>query len=165
MSNSADQPLYMWSIDEATDVVTKQELASGRTWSWKVKPRPKKTKCSPSNKISIQKIADAGHKVRVRHFRWAYYLGTLERVTARKLASNFKPRPIVVPSSFRKDPLYSLLPRGGYTHITIKTKDDKYVCLSSECSPHDPFCYAKGVEKALERLSHYELEYLGLIGI
>jgi hypothetical protein len=165
MSNNADQPQYLWSIDEATGIVTKQELSSDRTWTWKVKPRPKKAKCSPKNGVSIQKIADAGHKVRVRHFRWAYYLGTMERASGRNTGVSFKPRPIVIPSSFRRDPLYSLLPKGGYTHITIRTKDDEYVCLSSECSPIDPFCYTTGVEKALERLTHYELEYLGLLAI
>jgi hypothetical protein len=163
MNNLDNQPLYMWVMDDSTGAVTKTEFASGRTWSWVPKPRPKKAKCSPRNDASIQKIADAGHKVRVRHLRWAYYLGIGEKTrTARGKVTDYSNRAIVVPSSFRRDPLYVFLPKGGYTHITIKTKDNNYLCLSSECSTKDPFCYATGVEKALERLTNDELRYLGI---
>ncbi len=163
MSNTDNQPLYMWVMDEATGAVTKTELASDRTWTWVPKPRPSKAKCSPKNGVSIQAIADAGHKVRVRHLRWAYYLGIGERTrNMRNTGKDYANRAIVVPSSFRRDPLYLLLPKGGYTHITIKTKDNNYVCLSSECAINDPFCYTTGVEKALERLTDDELRYLGI---
>jgi hypothetical protein len=165
MNNLDNQPLYMWVMDDSTGTVTKTEMASGRTWTWTPKPRPSKAKCSPKNGVSIQAIAEAGHKVRVRHLRWAYYLGTNERT--QMLRSNrekrvYNYRPIVVPSSFRRDPLYVLLPKGGYTHITIKTKENKYICLSSECATNDPFCYTTGVEKALERMTRDEVRYLGI---
>lgn len=159
MSKKLKSETYTWAIDESTEVVTKTDNASGASWSWKVKHRPSKARCNPSNNVSIQKIHEAGHNVRVRHLRWAYYLASEEKFNSSR---RHAPRAIVIPSAFRKDPFYHTLPKGGYTHITIKTKRGDYICVSSECSKEDPFCYTKGVEKALERLSKLELNYLGV---
>jgi len=162
MSNKyKDSALYSWTYDEDTKEVTKLEKDTGKVWKWIAKPRPRGPRCNPSNGVTIEKLQQAGHSVRIRHLRWAHYIGINE--FAHKKAQ-YITHPICVPSTFRKDPLYNFLPKGGYTHIVIKPKSsiDKYICLSSECSKDDPFCYALGVEKALERLTSFELGYLGL---
>lgn len=156
---------YTWEFNEKTQEVTKTNKLSGQVYVWKAKPRPKGPKCNPSNGATIEKLQEAGHSVRVKHFRWAEYAAIHDSFIKKKKSLDFtaKPHPICVPSTFRKDPMYYFLPRGGYTHVVIKPKNsDKYICLSSECSTKDPFCYAIGVEKALERLSSFELGYLGL---
>jgi hypothetical protein len=165
MSNKyKDNPLYSWTFDAGTNEVTKLEKDTGKVWKWISKPRPKGPRCNPSNGVTIEKLQKAGHSVRIKHFRWAMYLALNEHTSKKGRAFNFESHAICVPSTFRKDPLYRLLPKGGYTHIVIKPKSsvDKYICLSSECSKDDPFCYALGVEKALERLTSFELGYLGL---
>lgn len=154
--------MYSWKMDESTGMVTKTENSTGETWSWQHKARPAKAKCEASNGITVQKIQEAGNKVRVRHLRWAYYMSNADLLKYSRRMLTLIRRKIVVPSSFRRDPLYRLLPKGGYTHVTIKTSAGGYVCLSSECSEEDPFCYVKGVEKALERLSDVEIAYIGL---
>ena len=161
MSKYKNSELYTWKFDKSTGIVTKTEISTGNNWSWVPKPRPVKAVCAPKNGVTVDMLSKAGNKVRVRHLRWAAYLGHEEHVS-KKYGGFFLSRMIVVPSSFGKDPLYLLRPKGGYTHITIKTDMGKYVCISSECSLEDPFCYRKGVEKALERLTDYELAELGI---
>lgn len=154
---------YTWSFDEDAQEVTKKHIISGKTWTWTARARPKGPKCNPSNGATIQKLQDAGHSVRIRHLRWARYAALNDVRKKNKRELEYDSRVICVPSTFRKDPLFAFLPKGGYTHIVIKPKgSDKYICLSSECSKNDPFCYALGVEKALERLTSFELGYLGL---
>lgn len=157
--------MYSWSIDEVSKEVTKRNNATGETWTWEAKERPKGPRCNPSNGVTIKKLQEAGHSVRIKHLRWASYLAINDGMKKRKKKSEleFETHTICVPSTFRKDPLYAFQPKGGYTHIVIKPKGhDKYICLSSECSKEDPFCYALGVEKALERLTSFEMGYLGL---
>jgi hypothetical protein len=157
---------YSYSMDDITGLVTKLENTTGETWTWKAKARPEGPKCNPSNGVTIAKLQEAGHSVRVRHFRWAYYaplLDNVKRLRKSKQVYLDAPHAICVPSTFRQDPMYSFSPKGGYTHIVIKPKSsDKYICLSSECAKSDTFCYATGVEKALERLTSFEMGYLGL---
>ncbi len=153
--------LYTWEYNEVLGTVTKTEIATGNNWVWVPKPRPSKAVCAPNNHISVAQLAEAGNKVRVRHFRWAYYLPHGEYMI--KKDGETYHRLIVVPSSYRRDPAYALYPKGGYTHITAKTKTGDYVCASSDCSIEDAFCYRKGVEKALERLSSYDLAILGIM--
>jgi hypothetical protein len=121
--------------------------------------RQKPEKMKSSKGLTVEKLAALGHKVRIRHFRYALY----RTQETRKVGHDgfFEIRPIVVPSTFRHDPMYQLLPKGGYTHITIQDKNGKYYCLSSACNEEDSFCYNTGVITALDRLSEKELDELG----
>ena len=143
--------------------VRKMLDGSGREWTWKsLSDFRKKSTFSASNGVTMKMLQEAGHSVRVKHLRWAIYMGLGERTAGRSAKAQKVLRAIVVPSTFRKDPMYTLLPKGGFTHISIKTPEGKYICLSSECSDNDPFCYQQGMAKALERLSRYDINLLKL---
>jgi hypothetical protein len=139
---------YITTLDTASGQFTRVEQATGRSWTWQTRERPGKTVHSSKNGVTIEKLAQAGNSVRVKHFRWALY------APYRKSAprDNELFRAMVVPSTFRQSRLYDLLPKGGYTHVIIKTKEGEYYMTSSECSENDPFCYAAGVAAALDRL-------------
>ena len=111
-----------------------------------------KTKKVSAKGLTIEKLTALGHKVRIRHFRYALY-------HAHWGEGGIKP--IVVPSTFRRDPMYTLLPKGGFTHITIQTNRDVYYCLSSSCNEEDSFCYNTGIVTALDRLTEDDLATLG----
>lgn len=115
-----------------------------------MKQKPEKLKSSKG--LTVEKLTALGHKVRIRHFRYALYHSHW---------GEGKIKPIVVPSTFRHDPMYTLLPKGGFTHITIQTDKDVYYCLSSACNEEDAFCYNTGVVTALDRLTADDLAALG----
>lgn len=154
-------PDYLTVVSADGHLFKRTHLPSNKTWVWTSRERPAKRIPRARNKVTIELLQEAGHKVRVKHFRLATYLGQNELVR-KKEAHKFEFRVIVIPSSFRKDVMYRILPKGGYTHISIKNKDNKYICVSSECSEEDPFSYAAGVASALERLTRTELELLGI---
>jgi hypothetical protein len=150
---------YKYEYCPSTKKVTKTNTITGEEWSWFPRPRPGKVVCNPSNGVTIQKLVEAGNNVRVKHLRLALYWAQPHAI-GRNTTSSM--RVIVVPSSFRKDPNYHLLPKGGFTHVVIKRPNGEYICVSSECSEDDPFCYNMGVCVALERLTPTELQLLGL---
>lgn len=152
---------YQTYYDPATERFTRTHKESGRTFAWYARERPKKPVFKANNGVTVQIIEDAGHEIRVKHLRWALYIGQTERAR-RGRQYEYELHPICVPSTFRKDPMYKLLPKGGYTHISIKTPEGRYICVSSECSEEDPFCYQLGTVKALERLSREDIQLLQL---
>ena len=152
---------YKTYYDSVTQLFTRTHAESFRTFSWYARDRPGKPVFLAKNGVTIDMLEAVGHKLRVKHFRWALYLGQNERPKKGK-AHDYELRAICVPSTFRKDPMYRLLPKGGYSHISIKTPEGKYICVSSECSEEDPFCYQLGMVKALERLSERDLELLNV---
>lgn len=154
----AVQYSFMYDVD--TRVVTKQDPRTGASWTYASRPKIGKALFTASNGVSVAKLQAAGHNVRVKHLRWAIYWGQNSLLINRKKDSSY--RTIVVPSTFRKDPNYMLLPKGGYTHVVIKTPDNAYICVSSECAVEDPFCYNLGVATALERLSTADIKKLNL---
>lgn len=158
--NKADNSQEKYTTEVTpSGLCVRTEVATGIKWSWFVRPPKVKPMFTAKNNVTLKILEDAGHNVRVKHFRWALYLGHNERLSNHQRHTL---RPIVVPAIFRKDPMYTLLPKGGYTHISIKTALG-YICVSSECAEEDPFCYQLGVVKALERLTVTELRLLGLV--
>ena len=148
---------YITVFDEQTKQFTRTDTSTGRTWSWYGRNRPTAPKYYAKNGITIEKLQAAGNSVRIKHLRWALYLPQFD-----VRGHNRRPlgRAIVVPSSFRSDPMYVFLPKGGYTHIVIKHKTGNYICVSSECAEDDSFCYAAGVATALDRLTPTEIKLL-----
>jgi hypothetical protein len=149
---------YTTVFDEENKRFVRTDLSTGQTWSWPYKKRPSRKKHTvSSNGVTLEKLTKAGHKVRIRHFRYATY----------NPHDSFRglfraDRETVVPSTFRHSPYYRLSPKGGFTHITIQITDTDYICLSSECSTKDPFCYNSGITIALSRLTQYDLHRLEL---
>jgi hypothetical protein len=149
---------YSTVFDEQNNCFVKTEKVTGKSWTWPYKDRPsRKTQLVSSNGVTLDKITAAGFKVRIRHFRYAVY-----NPQNSSIGLYVGLREIVVPSTFRHSPYYKLCPKGGFTHITIQMADQDYICLSSECSKKDPFCYNTGIATALSRLSNHDLNRLGL---
>lgn len=149
---------YNTVFDEQTNRFVKTDKVTGKSWSWPYKERPsRKTHTVSSNGVTIDKLTAAGFKVRIRHLRYALYTPSDSFMGLYKGV-----RELVVPSTFRLSDYYKLQPKGGFTHITIHMKDQGYICLSSECSKKDPFCYNTGIATALSRLNPYDLNRLGL---
>jgi hypothetical protein len=151
---SKEKKNYKYEYNPSNNIVTKTDVDTGNTWEYLSRPRPSKLVCPTKNGVTIEKLQAAGNNVRVKHLRWAIYLGQSH--------VNSTIRLIVVPSTFRKDPNYYFTPKGGYTHVVIRKPSGEYVCVSSECSSDDPFCYAVGVSTALDRLLPEEIEALGV---
>lgn len=140
--------------------VLKTDELTGTGYSWEPRVRKVRLKRKASNGVTIESLEQAGHKVRIKHFRWATY-EEFRYVPDKRDPASGTARGIVVPSVFRKDPAYTLAPNGGYTHIVITHgKSGKVFCVSSECSQEDPFCYSKGVAAAFERLSAEDISHL-----
>jgi hypothetical protein len=149
---------YSTVFDEQSNRFVKTDKVTGKSWSWPYKERPsRKTHTVSSNGVTIDKLTAAGFKVRIRHLRYALYIPNDSFI-----GLYIGVREIVVPSTFRYSPHYKLQPKGGFTHITINMKDQDYICLSSECSKKDPFCYNVGIATALSRLTAGDLSRLGL---
>ena len=159
-SNSTENSEYTTTFDENIKLFTRTHNASGVKWAWYARERPKRTTPVARNGMTIAKLQQAGNSVRVKHLRWALYLPHY-RTWARS-SGHPEAKKIVVPSSLRQDPMYVFLPKGGYTHIIIKNPEGKYICLSSECSDKDSFCYASGVAAALDRMTPLEMSLLGV---
>lgn len=106
------------------------------------------------NGVTIDKLKSAGNVVKIKHIRFAKYTRLKSHLKNNQPTAT---RTIAIPSTFRKDPNYTVLPKGGYTHITIKTPKDVYICVSSECSPEETFCYRRGITEALDRLTSDEI--------
>lgn len=141
--------------------MTKTDVTTGEEWNYMSRPRQGKASFTASSGITVDKLTAAGNSVRVKHLRYAVYHGLNEKLINKK-DYDFQLRKIVVPSTFRRDTMYALLPKGGFTHVVIKHSSGKYICVSSECSEEDPFCYSKGVATALERLTKLDMELLGV---
>ena len=143
MQNNED-PNWVTTYNEHTNSFTRVDK-DGCSWTWRARPRPTKPVLVAKNGLTIQKLQEAGNSVRVKHLRWAMYWPHYDK-------RRYLGRALVVPSTFRGDPSYKFLPKGGYTHVVIKDKAGNYVCVSSECAEDDTFCYAAGVAAALDRL-------------
>lgn len=109
------------------------------------------------NGVTIDRLKAAGHVVKIKHIRFATYARLKHHLKNNQPNST---RTIAIPSTFRKDPSYTVLPKGGYTHITIKTPTEEYFCVSSECSLDETFCYRRGIVEALDRLTNDEIDVL-----
>jgi hypothetical protein len=123
--------------------------------------KPKKSNVpvyQTNNGVTLDLLKSKGHIVKIKHIRWAIYTQLQQHLRNNQPVSM---RAIAIPSTFRKDENYLVLPKGGFTHITIKTKDNQYFCVSSECSSEETFCYRRGICEALNRLSKYDLQTLG----
>lgn len=158
---------YVTVYDDARGLMVKTDTHGFGQWVWKPSKKKVKKDYTPKNGWSVQKLVEAGCVVSVFHFRWATYGKHSTMKDEFKFApytskAMFAPqRLIVVPSSFRKDPDYTLSSHGGYTHVRIR-RGDLEVCVSSECALEDVFCYKFGVKAALERLGYPELSVLSL---
>lgn len=151
---------YNTVFDEQNNCFIKTDKISGKSWKWPYKDRlSRKNPTVSSNGVTLQKLAKANYKVRIRHFRYASY-NPGDSFNFRELFKTA--REIIVPSTFRNSPYYKLAPKGGFTHITIRVSDKDYICLSSECSKKDPFCYNTGIAVALSRISGHDLARLSL---
>lgn len=154
MSNKEDRrnTQYVFSQDPNSARVNKLDTDTGLTYCWLPRSRSQRDTKSytESNKKIIEALHALGYHVRIRHFRWATY--QQQRELFKKNTREYFARTIVVPSTFTKNPMYTILPKGGYTHITVKDSNDQVLCASSECSVEEPFCYAAGVAEALRRL-------------
>jgi len=154
MSNKEDRrnARYVFSQEPDSVRVSKLDTVTRHTYCWM--PRnsiQRQTKnYKESNKKIIVALQTSGYHIRIRHFRWAIY--QQQREIFNKDTREFFARTIVVPSTFVKNPMYNILPRGGYTHITVKDSNGQFLCASSECSIEEPFCYSVGVAEALRRL-------------
>jgi hypothetical protein len=157
MSKKQKTAQYTYSYNPSNNLVVKTELATGNTWEYLSRPKPTTPDNTPANGVTVEVLQNAGHNVRVKHLRWALYWA---HDPLRHNKQGMVSRMMIVPSTFRKDPNYMLLPKGGFTHVVIKKKDNSYVCVSSECSSDDPFCYSAGVARALERLSPRDIKEL-----
>lgn len=111
------------------------------------------------NGVTVELLKSLGHVVKIKHIRWAMY-SQLKMHLKNNQFNSF--RSIPIPSTFRKDPNYLVLPKGGCTHITIKSPTDNYYCVSSECSMDETFCYRRGICEALDRLDEETLAKLGV---
>jgi hypothetical protein len=130
-------------------------------WVWlNRKPERVPVDYTPSHGVTLDQIIKQGHKVRVSHLRYANYARTKPEFDGGRKKRQEEKRFLVVPASFRHSGDFSLSPFGGYTHVHIKTKGGKHICVSSECSIEDNFCYRCGVKEALERLNAKELAQL-----
>jgi hypothetical protein len=164
-----EETTYTTTYDEQTNSFTRVHK-DGCSWTWRARPKPVKPVFAAKNGLTIQKLQEAGNSVRVKHLRWALYLPlydvyrkSINRNSSARLDaphSYIASRALVVPSTFRSDPMYIFLPKGGYTHLVIKHKSGRYICVSSECSEDDPFCYAAGIAVALDRLTPSEINLL-----
>lgn len=154
--NERYSTIYHDSSVERLDNLTNTVIAR-----WEKKPKKNNVpKYETKNGVTIDKLKALGHVVKIKHIRWATY----DRIkTCLKNRVGSFVRIIPIPSTFRKDSHYHVLPKGGSTHITIKTKDDNYVCVSSDCSMDETFCYRRGITEALDRLDSLDLSLLGLL--
>ena len=157
--SAEDDARYTTSFDERIKLFTRVDNHTGETWAWYAREKPKQIVHTAKNGVTVAKLQAAGNNVRVKHLRWALYLPSTTAYSRRQATS----RAIVVPSTFRSDPMYAFLPKGGYTHVVIKHPSGKYICTSSECSEEDSFCYAAGVASALGRLTVLERGLLGVL--
>lgn len=156
--NRRDQSNYETNYYPETGVYVRVDKTTGASWTWSKREKKKRTQAVASNGATIEKLVKAGNKVRIRHMRYA------------TCTNMFNPRTghtpdIVVPSTFRYDDKYYLRSKGGFTHITIQTRDGDYFCYSSQCDKRDTFCYSTGIAKALEKISDYMLEKLYGTGV
>lgn len=162
MSKQNKQKTYVFDYNTETNIVTKTDPDTGNSWLYPSRPKQSSPVCKAKNGVTIKDIQDAGFSVRVKHLRYAWYMPhLLAKKHVRYIPVN-EIRLMVVPSTFRKDINYTFVPHGGFTHIVIKTQDGEYICVSSECAPDDPFCYAAGVASALDRLTRADRLVLGL---
>jgi hypothetical protein len=161
MSKKKKEHNYTDTYNPSTNKVTRLDTVSGETWEYFPRPKIVAEEYMAKNGVTVDSLIAAGNKVRVKHLRYALYMGLNEKLVNKK-RRDYELREIVVPSTFRKDPMYTLLPKGGYTHVVIQHSSGKYVCVSSACSKEEPFCYARGVATALDRLSKFEMSVLGV---
>ena len=154
MSNK-DQSKYITTHYPESSTYVRVDKETGASWTWKERPfKCLRTKRVAFNGVTVDKLTARGNKVRVRHFRHAIYHGGPSKI----IGNSFLLMRMVVPSTFRHDVMYQILPKGGYTHITVQTEDGEYYCYSSVCHIDDPFCYSTGIATALERISPAELK-------
>lgn len=138
-------------------------VADGKQIRYKQSKKFKLPKASgvADNRLSVEGIRRAGHKISVQHYR-AFYSHDVDRIIY--LPKNTK---------YLRDPDLLLLPHGGYTRIaltlavskstpfkvTTLEKEEEGICygdtlyMTSHCSELDLFCYKTGVRQALDRVS------------
>lgn len=155
MSKKKTKNTYTFEYNPSNNLVTKTDVVTGNSWSYLSRSAPRKPVFAAKNGITVEQLQSVGHNVRVKHIRWAMYAPHMGSHTGRQSV-------MAVPSTFRKDYNYLFFPKGGFTHVVIKKSDGGYVCVSSECSIDDPFCYAAGVAAALDRLTDEDIDSLGL---
>ena len=162
MSNEQDQtgqPKYVTEFNNDTGKMLRTETSTGKTWEWVPTPIPPKKDYTANNGVTVKSLTGAGHRVQTIHMRQALYR---RQYPAYKQSASGQIRgkltPIIVPSYFKNSQSYILLATGGYTYVTITSKDKKHVFnLTGECSNADQYCYKAGVKAALEKLSPSEL--------
>jgi hypothetical protein len=137
----------------------------GKEHTYKESPRIKIPRATgvASNKLSVEAIRKAGHKISVFHYR-CFYSEMVKKV-------------IALPKYTIRhcDPDLTLLSRGGYTRISITPATHVDSCFTiatqlfngltigygdtinimSYCLPEDLFCYKTGVRTCLERVNIY----------
>ena len=156
-------------VNETT--MRKLRVSTGEEWLYEIRTNPRKSQKPnyvASNGVTLEKLQTAGFRVAISHTRWADYY-----------ARGFKPGPhgfkdssralVLVPSSFKKNSNYRLMACGGYTNIQIYSSNVSKtpvllsdICLTSECSTEEPFCYKMGVKQALQKLTKEEIAELNL---
>jgi hypothetical protein len=136
-----------YTTTEEDGFFKKTDHETGRVYQWRKRKKPVRVTHRAHTGVTLDQLTELGHKVRIKHFRYAEY---------RRMPGVL----LIVPAVFRHDPNYRLLHKGGYTHITIRAASGEYICVSSACSPLDSFSYSAGIARALERLSDPDLALL-----
>lgn len=93
--------------------------------------------------MNVKDVENAGYKVDITHFR------RYEEVV---MASNGRPKIVVVERPNQKGRVSRALPRGGRTEVVITDKDGETSTAVAVCGEKDMFQKALGVKIALGRL-------------
>ena len=149
-------------LDSVNKQFVRTEVGTGRQWIWPAKdPQTTRRNYVPSHGVSMKRLLELGHKVRVMHQRWGVYLRQGLQYGHGFAMHEDGRHSVVLPAGFKKSMDYDLDPFGGYTHIQIKHKTTgKVYFVSAECSAQDNYCYKEGVRQALEHLTKDELTEL-----
>lgn len=156
MTTTSKDNRYTTTFIPETKRFVRVDNETGKTWVWVAAEKPLKPDYTPNHGVSIEEIKSKGHTVRVHHYRFADY----SRQKPVRKGGKYKRCVTIVPAIFRKHEDYHLLPNGGFTHIVISTNDNNTICVSSECSEDDLFCYKRGIQTALEKLNSHELAHI-----
>ena len=102
-----------------------------------------KDKYKTSNGLTVHKLRQAGVEVKVTHIRYTEMSNGLL---------------VPVPSYLRKQ--FDFHPRGGATHVTLKSPDGSWLGVSSVCNQSDSFDYKLGIKIALDCITNDEAQEL-----
>jgi len=136
--------LPRYTFKEVKGVVHKKDNHTGLTHKFRKRDRSQKRNYRPQNGVTLEILKAAGYEVTIQHLRYFHMVNTGQE-------GHRQPLVIVADISFRHDDSYTLLPRGGFTHLIIK-RGGEALNLTAKCHESDMFDRREGVKRALERL-------------